>query len=585
MIKRILICILFFACCPTVFAGSFFNVSATGPAGQISMTLCLNGKGPLSCQNYTTSALNLSITTAISGHTYPNAGIKINTPGYVPAGCTMNANGYCLFSASKTTATTIPVTTSSCQGQTADLIAFSPAVTRVNNPTGGTPNPSQQFTINMTMCNSQGQPIIPSTTNPIHVNVYGAPNGVITLASPTSSTGLVTFTYNGQSFPNNILINAWITDSTDNGVALGQTQILQQNSLPCNYGGTSYPVQLTTTLPDTLSMKADVGYSTTSSTSTLKPFTLDTGSLGVVVPLSELGNNAEVIGPGPAGLVYYDSSGYTFSGNYYLAPVRIQLTGGATVQTQPIMVLAINKAYCAGPATESCHSAPPPSATLHYIGVGFNRPGGVPPVGTTPAGEPILPNLFASPTANAFLHITNASNGTDVSPGYYLTPGDTGTSGLSLGINSTTNYLLNSLTPSTTVPGDFLTESGCYTFKDTAPAVTYCGTLLVDVGIQQMYLDLPKAQWPGHSTVDDSGRVVAGQHLKITAGDTDQLSYSFTAVTSCPGSTPATPCFVQMVDSTLTGEIFINTGRNILNQYNVFYQGQCGQMGFYNVNP
>ena len=254
MIKRILICILFFACCPTVFAGSFFNVSATGPTAQISMILCLNGQGPLSCQNYTTSALNLNITTTIPKHTFPNAGIKINTPGYLPAGCSPNSNGYCLFSVSNTTAAAITATPATCQSY-ADLIVFSPAVTYVNNPTGITPNPLQQFTINMTMCNSQGQPLIPSANNPIHVDVYGAPNGVILPTSTTTSTGAVTLTYSGQSFPNNILINAWINDSTNNGVALAQTQVLQQNPLPCSYAPTSYTVPLTQALPNALQIQ------------------------------------------------------------------------------------------------------------------------------------------------------------------------------------------------------------------------------------------------------------------------------------------------------------------------------------------
>src|SRR5665213_2402070 len=104
-----------FCLLPNCFRRLIFNVSATGPAAQISMTLCLNGQGPLSCQKYTASALNLNITTTIPNHTYPNVGIKINTPGYLPTGCSMNGNGYCLFSVSNTTAATIPVTSTTCQ--------------------------------------------------------------------------------------------------------------------------------------------------------------------------------------------------------------------------------------------------------------------------------------------------------------------------------------------------------------------------------------------------------------------------------------------------------------------------------------
>ncbi|MCX7125776.1 MAG: hypothetical protein NTU49_08585, partial [Gammaproteobacteria bacterium] len=82
MIKRIALCVLFLMFCQSIFAAAFFNITATGPSAQVNITLCLNGKAPLSCQNYTVSALNLSIKTTVPNHIYPDAGIKINTPGY-----------------------------------------------------------------------------------------------------------------------------------------------------------------------------------------------------------------------------------------------------------------------------------------------------------------------------------------------------------------------------------------------------------------------------------------------------------------------------------------------------------------------
>ncbi len=91
--------------CQSVFSGggTLFNVSATGTPAQVSITLCLNGTGPLSCQYYNVSALTLSILTTIPNHTYSFAGIKINTPGFTPQGCTPISNGYCLFSVSYAT--------------------------------------------------------------------------------------------------------------------------------------------------------------------------------------------------------------------------------------------------------------------------------------------------------------------------------------------------------------------------------------------------------------------------------------------------------------------------------------------------
>jgi hypothetical protein len=66
--------------------GNLFNVTTGGAAlGQtVSYTLCLtiNGKNPLSCQNYNTSNATLTIKTTAPHHTYHYAGIKVNTPGY-----------------------------------------------------------------------------------------------------------------------------------------------------------------------------------------------------------------------------------------------------------------------------------------------------------------------------------------------------------------------------------------------------------------------------------------------------------------------------------------------------------------------
>ena len=89
--------------------GNLFNISASGNPANLNITLCLNGNGPLSCQNYNVAAVNLSISTAIPNHVYPNIGIKINTSGYTPTGCSLISNGYCLFSASHTSPSTVIV--------------------------------------------------------------------------------------------------------------------------------------------------------------------------------------------------------------------------------------------------------------------------------------------------------------------------------------------------------------------------------------------------------------------------------------------------------------------------------------------
>lgn len=63
--------------------------------------------------NVSASSLKLTISTTVAGHTYPAAGIKLNTSGYVldntNPGCTMSPNGYCLFPVSDTAPASINI--------------------------------------------------------------------------------------------------------------------------------------------------------------------------------------------------------------------------------------------------------------------------------------------------------------------------------------------------------------------------------------------------------------------------------------------------------------------------------------------
>jgi len=97
-------------------SGALFNVTATGTPGNVSLTLCLNGIGILSCQNYTVSALNVIISPTVPNHVYPSIGIQINTPGYTLGNlglvCAVNSNGYCLFSASQSQPKTLSLVVS-----------------------------------------------------------------------------------------------------------------------------------------------------------------------------------------------------------------------------------------------------------------------------------------------------------------------------------------------------------------------------------------------------------------------------------------------------------------------------------------
>lgn len=93
--------------------GNLFAITGSGLVATLDITLCLNGKAPLSCQNNTVTRQTLSIRTVTPNHTYPSVGIKIKTPDYTLSGCALSSNGYCLFSASNTTSASITVTSTS----------------------------------------------------------------------------------------------------------------------------------------------------------------------------------------------------------------------------------------------------------------------------------------------------------------------------------------------------------------------------------------------------------------------------------------------------------------------------------------
>ncbi len=96
----------------TAFSSSadLFAITASGTVTTLDIQLCLNGNTPWSCEKHTVTRDTLSIRTTIPNHTYTAIGIKVLTPGYTLTGCQMISNGYCLFSASNTAATTITAT-------------------------------------------------------------------------------------------------------------------------------------------------------------------------------------------------------------------------------------------------------------------------------------------------------------------------------------------------------------------------------------------------------------------------------------------------------------------------------------------
>ncbi len=476
--------------------------------------------------------------------------------------------------------------------ETCDQITFSPDVTTV------TASDADKIEIEMTAYDCKGDEITPSTSNPLHVNVYGAPSGVISRTTTTITSGSTfTFRYNGAAFPNNISVNAWISDRTTGAAsgqaAIGQTQILLDDP-PSTFGSVNYSVPLISTLPNALKIMGAVGYlKASSANSNLKTYTIDTGSLGTIVTKSDLpssdGVDTLAIGPASPGAKCYNSSNNAFFGNYYLAPVDIQVTDGSSttsIRTNPLMVLVVNKSC----KVDSCKTLANPtectnSVDFHYMGVGFGH-------GPTTPGD-----LFSGPTANAFLHVTDANNGTDISPGYILSA-----NAVTLGINSTTGFNTIPLTADTSVPGDWTPQCACYSFPGLTAPNQFCGTGLLDVGITEMFIDLPFAQRPANSfenavingVVKDDvvpAHLTGGMNVLMAPDDgtgacgSPAASYSFETVQPPTSPTGPAPTYSQWIDTTKTGSIFVNTGRDPLKCYNYLFAAQLGQVGFQKVSP
>jgi hypothetical protein len=97
---------------------------------------------------------------------------------------------------------------------TPSVIVFSPSAVMLNNPANpGAPGAPTTFTVNLTAYDSNGNVLPPTTANPLHVNVYGAPKGVITPVETELTSGTaVQFTYNGGYFPNNMEVASWINE-------------------------------------------------------------------------------------------------------------------------------------------------------------------------------------------------------------------------------------------------------------------------------------------------------------------------------------------------------------------------------------
>jgi hypothetical protein len=480
-----------------------------------------------------------------------------------------------------------------------DTIAFAPGTPLLDNPaTPGKRGTPSILRLTLRAYDANGNILPPSPSNPIYVKVYGAAAGVISPSQQRLTSGTTaTFNYTGQYFRNNLTVEAWIYDSkagipadepgaVQGGYAIGVTQIVPRTRLTCNCGSETFSLNALPgdAPPNQFVIHAAVGYvNPATAARNYQGYTVDTGSLGLLTPLLELPPtqpaptaNAAVIGPGPAGVQYYTSSGKIYKGYFYLAPVTFETTDGA-VQTIPTAVLAVNRhGECKEPKTESCRWDPPSKPPrLHYLGVGFDRE-------HREQGK----RLFASPAYNAFLNIKPWRGEQVITQGYILSRSAPNVT-LGLTAANTRPFAANlfRLDREAKFPGEWKSIRGCFSFPRISTSA-FCGHMLLDVGIDEMLLRLDPSKIPSGAAQASDGRSYVPQSVEmmVTAGsDTAPvLQYSFKMKYLGPPEhrTSVRPEYAQWVAPPPDGGISFNTGIAPLTKHDYMYNSQCGEVGF-----
>jgi hypothetical protein len=275
---------------------------------------------------------------------------------------------------------------------------------------------------------------------------------------------------------------------------------------------------------------------------TLKNYTIDTGSVGVVVPASEVPN---IPANSPSGSITYSSSGLQMNGVWATLPMTFPQAvngyGGSEVATATVPVLAVTSTVCTGvgPNAGNCTGAIP-----HQLGVGFGR-------GTT---------VQLSPVYNPFLNLAEMTAGT-MRRGYIIQR-----SGLVLGLTASnvgssfvTQRLTSAGAPAAGTHNDWETPAGGFTVGSVTPVA---GVALVDTGLTDMILEA--------SGEPSSGTVSNGTAMTITLG-TQTYSYKL------GDGGVQTPTSANW--AIYSSRTFVNTGLRALGHFDLMFDADNGLFG------
>ena len=275
---------------------------------------------------------------------------------------------------------------------------------------------------------------------------------------------------------------------------------------------------------------------------TVSAYTVDTGSVGMVVPAAEV---PDIPAGSPSGRLTYSSSGLQLTGVWARLPVSfphaVNQSGAPSPAQTTVPVLAVTDAKCTGKGVNSgrCTGGIP-----HMMGVGFGR-------GTTEQ---------TSPAYNPLLNLTEMVAGT-MRRGYIISR-----AGLSLGLTEANvvgpwamQPLVNAGAPAAGTHNDWLTPQGSFQIGS-GPSLP--GKALIDTGLLNMIVE--------DSALPSSGTVPDGTNVTITVGS---VTYSFT-VGDGGSQTPTRINYASASHGT-----FVNTGLRTLGRYDLLFDADGGYLG------
>jgi hypothetical protein len=320
---------------------------------------------------------------------------------------------------------------------------------------------------------------------------------------------------------------------------------------------------------------------------------VDTGSTGIVlwrryIPRSKPMNPAP-----PQPFIYYNSSKKAMCGEWVLSTVEISDASNTTVSIPDMPVLAVDY-MCIGESQQTacaCKQRIEHLPDLGMLGVGFDRGFGM-----------------GGARENPFLRLPEMDQGT-IHRGYVIT-----SEGITLGMSEddVRGFQLLPLTkavPDTPLPDweEWTQARGCVAITGAGisqPGKKVCGEILMDTGVDAMYLSYAQASLPAFTpAIPPLGThlwqcVVSGscdfrgpQRAQITVTWPDTGEPKFTYRAQAPQqfdwrqANPAT-AFIRGTALPDPGEqVFVNTSRQLLTQADYLYDATCGAVGFRDKAP